>query len=806
MPFIKKISTLLFLLTGFMTLWADIRVERVNFNRNFPRLTRNSKAVMDCVVTNTDSRAHVVEIRVIPLSSGETLNTYNTGKIMLPAKTTGTLSFPVQAGVTEAYTIEVRSDGVRQPRKAVVNDVKLFLNSYTQKSVIVLNDADEYPGLPVRNPTFKDKLFFNTVNKTRAPVNAEYYSELAAVLVYQPAFEDYSAEQFRALMSYVADGGTLIFLHPAALLKAANTPLAELLPVTPVKMHKVDALPPVTALITDFDKTKRWETEVLESIERGRGITLMSWNSMPLYRVSQYGLGTVKVTMFPVNDKTFCDGNNTGFERFVADLLTQQELYPNRKSFEAVLDKLTGFEIPTTSEIIVRVTIYLVLFFVILLLGLFFKRNGFAWLAAVLVALGAVGITLLNSASAFATQESVLSEIQLELAAPFRQGEVYGSCFAKEESVIRAGLPHDTNGDFSAITESPYISTFFLNMSTDFYNNPASEAQKPKPRQVRHTLPVETHRDVRGKQHIVSMHIAPRTSRQFMAIYAKDDEVPAGTVPEAELFLTEKGLDMAKYTIPAPYKTGDLQGAYLVMPGGARKLKVADGVCSLEEDNSFFLNEMDHALMDAICNGSRKPNSYVALVYPVKKNLIEMNVKMLPQGRRVIMIPARVTINSRKITIPKEMLVHAPGNSLARTSIQGNMLIGKASLMTDQVFSVAISLPVFLNGIFPPEKVKVVTDYSISDNVKMHLNIATPSGNVEGRNTEGMDYEFTGGALAKSVNKRNCMILNFAPQMQVRETALSTEQSLRTKFWNLRSADVEITGSIRSDLPLPLRF
>ena len=192
MPFIKKTLPLLFLLTGLLALQAEILVERVNLNRNFPRLTRNSKTVLDCVVTNTDSKAHLVDVRLVPLTSGETLNTYNTGKIMLPGKTTGTLSFPVQLGITEAYTIEVRSDGIRQPRNGVLNDIKLFLNNYTQKNVIVLNDSDEHPGLPVRNPSFKDKIFFNTIAASKAPVNSGYYGDLAAVLIYQPAFDRYS--------------------------------------------------------------------------------------------------------------------------------------------------------------------------------------------------------------------------------------------------------------------------------------------------------------------------------------------------------------------------------------------------------------------------------------------------------------------------------------------------------------------------------------------------------------------------------------------------------------------------------------
>ena len=805
MPFIKKTLTLLFLLTGLFALQAEILVERVNLNRNFPRLTRNSKTVLDCVVTNTDSRAHLVDIRLIPMASGETLNTYNTGKIMLPAKTTGTLSFPVQLGNTEAYTIEVRSDGVRQPRKGVTNDMKLFINGYTQQNVIILNDSEEYPGLPVRNPSFKDKVYFNTITVSKVPVNSGYYSELGAVLIYRPAFDKYSEEQFRAIKAYAAAGGTVIFLHPDAIMDAANTPLADMLPVTPVKKHKVDSLPPVTAKIAGFDPAKRWETEILETVERDRGITLMSWESLPLIRIRQYGLGTVKAVMFPVNEQTFLNSSNAGFEKFLYELLCRQQLYPNRKTFENVLDKLTGFEIPDTAEIVIRITIYLILFFAVLLLGMFFKRSGFAWVAAVLIALGAVGITLLNSASSFASQESVLSEIQLELAAPFQQGEVYGSCFAKDESVLRANMPNEVNGEFSSIVESPYINSFFVNFSDNFYDTSSAE-NKVQPRQVRYTLPVETHRDVRGKHHLVGMHVAPRTSRQFMLSYLQNDEVPAGTVPEAELFLTEKGLDMAAYTIPEQFRTGDLQGVYLVMPGGTRKLTVNDGICTLEENRSFFLNEMEQALMDAICNGTRKQNPYLALVYPVRRNMVELNVKMQPQGRRVVMIPAHVTINSRKITVPKELLVHAPGSSLARTFIQGNVLVGKASLMIDQPLTVTLSLPVFLQGIFPPEKVKVSADYSIADNVLMHLNLITPSGEITGKNTGGMDFEFTGSELAKSINAENCLLLNFKPKLQVNDSTFSTEQSLRTKFWNLRSADVEITGNIRPDLPLPLRF
>ena len=88
----------------------------------------------------------------------------------------------------------------------------------------------------------------------------------------------------------------------------------------------------------------------------------------------------------------------------------------------------------------------------------------------------------------------------------------------------------------------------------------------------------------------------------------------------------------------------------------------------------------------------------------------------------------------------------------------------------------------------------------------MNLSLTTPSGDIAGKNTEGMDFEFTGSGLAQSVNAENCLLLNFKPQLKVNDSTFSTEQSLRTKYWNLRSADVEITGSIRSDLPLPLRF
>ncbi|MBR2425831.1 MAG: hypothetical protein IKB16_03725 [Lentisphaeria bacterium] len=802
----KQIFAILFLLVGMVSLFAEIRVERVNINRNFPRLIRNSTTDFQCIVTNTDNRQHLVEVRFIPLA-GDTMNTYNSGKILLPPKTTGTLSFPIQTSLAEGYTIEVRSDGVRIPRNGVVNDIKLMLNSYSQRTAVILNDGEESPGLPARGTAFKDKLFFNTVPAARAPVNANDYSECPAVMLYKPALKQYSAEQFRALLSYVAGGGTLIVLHPDTVQKMASTPLAELLPVIPIKKHTVAALPPVTDKITGFDRSKRWEIEILETAERGRGVNLMFWNTLPLLRVSQYGLGYVKVAMFPVNEQTFCGSNNAGFEKFLFELLTIQQLYPNRKSFETVLDKLTGFAIPDTSEIVVRVTIYLVVFFLILLAGLFFKRSGLAWTAAVLAALGATGLTLMHSASKFAAQESVLSEIRLEQASPVNLGEVYCSCFAKEESVIHAGMPSEICASFSALPESPYISNYFVNLASDVFDD-TTAPQKPKPRQVRYSFPVEVHRDIRGKKRVEAMHIAPRTSRQFMAFYTaanRDDR--ALNVPEAELYLTEQGLSMAAYPIPDQYRKMDLQGAYLVMPGGVRKLSVDNGACSLESDSSFFLNEMDQALMDSVCNGLRKPFPYVALVYPVKKNMVELNMKIQPQGREIIMIPARVTINSRKVTIPKEMLVLSSNNAMSRTFLHGNEIIGKSSLMVGQPLTFGVSLPAFLNGIFPPEKVKLVMDYSIADNVSMNVSLSsTDKKEIPGRSTGTMEYEFTGADMAKTLNKENCLELNIKPRMEINEASMSIEQSLRAKFWNLRAADLEITGSIRSDLPLPLRF
>ena len=66
--------------------------------------------------------------------------------------------------------------------------------------------------------------------------------------------------------------------------------------------------------------------------------------------------------------------------------------------------------------------------------------------------------------------------------------------------------------------------------------------------------------------------------------------------------------------------------------------------------------------------------------------------------------------------------------------------------------------------------------------------------------------EITDAALGNAVNAANCLELSLKPQLQISDASMSVEQSLRAKFWNLRSIELEITGSIRSDLPLPLRF
>lgn len=798
------------------TLSAEILVERISINNGAPRVLRHSWVDVECLVSNTDNKPHVVEVAIRPGDDYEGQTGFYSGEIRVPGKTSALMRFPMMVEQAESFSIDVSSDGVRQPH-SVYQDTPIFLMGYNSRFLGLINDSFDSLGSFTQLPYFKNNKFYSRLFSARnMPTNRKVLDFYDAILVYKPDFSRWSEAQMDAVVAYVANGGTLIFAHPDAIREAAKTPLGALLPVDPVRIHTLSELPPVTSRMSSFDPESKWQIDVLEVTNRGRGITTMEWDGMPLIRSSQYGMGKVTAVMFPLDDKTLNDAGHQAQESLLKEVLIRQELFPMQKDFAETLDKLTGFEIPSPGEIVALLAIYLAGFAMILLLGIFTKRAGTSWFVAVIFSVLMVTFILKKAAGAFSDRGSVLAEISMEMPEPYPVGETYASCFAVKESKVNAGIPAATVM-FSPIPESSHVSSFFVtSMAQDLtmLDENGNSMTKPK-KEVRIKSPIDFLRSRTGQNTVNGLHIAPRTSKQFMASHTPVLTTDGGKeYPEAELLLTETGIALNEYTLPEKLRKNNPESVYLIMPGGFRKVEFDEtGLCTVQPGNIFITDVVTRSVVESLCAGLRKQNPYLAVIYNVKQNRVQLKEPMTPQGRHIVMLPVRPTVASRKIRIPAEMLVFTAGSSMARTFLSGNKLNPQASLMVGQPYSPQVMLPGFLIGIFKPETVTVDYDCSVVDgiNVDVYLENNDPKAGpdekkIMGKADSRTRMEFTADTDAALSPCGSMITLTIEPHRLADTFDLSPEQAIRTNFWSLRSLRVTMTGTVDEKQALPIRY
>ena len=80
-----------------------------------------------------------------------------------------------------------------------------------------------------------------------APGTRHMYADARMVAIACPEYGALTALQYDALLDYVHAGGTLVFIRPEGVLGAADTPLADILPVVPLGIRKIEAFPELDA-------------------------------------------------------------------------------------------------------------------------------------------------------------------------------------------------------------------------------------------------------------------------------------------------------------------------------------------------------------------------------------------------------------------------------------------------------------------------------------------------------------------------------------------------------------------------------
>ena len=790
---------------------AEVTISRTRLGGRSPSLVRNSWCEFQCLLENTDDTAHDVRVRLRSADSATQTN-YHTGEIRIPANTTTYLRFPVIAEGAKKYQADLFCDGKKLP-SGEINSVLVNLCDNRQRRCFILNDlGEETPGFLFDRKGIREIFRPVMLSAENVPDTSLYYHDCTALLIIEPDFSRYSAAQMQALLAYAAEGGTLVFLDPKGVLSAARTPLADLLPVAPLRTIRAGKIPLAELLHVQADLPEG--REFLVSVPGERGVVSAAYDGMPLFAERQYGLGTVRLLAFTPAAADL-GGKDAAIRALFSRLIVRQDLYPNRILFENKLDQLTGFDIPDISEIGGLAAAYLAIFFVVLLTGILFRRPGTAWLVSVMLAAGMIALILYKASRSFEHRHSVLAEVTLETARPVRSGETFGSCFMNTGSTVRLGPPEEKEVCFSTILRDPRISYYtkaFLDYSPRRAAPQSSGKKKPvrqEKRDVRIAAPLDVLRSERGRESVPGITLAPRTSREFMGRFSQPatESVSVRPEEEPEVILSEKGLEMAPYQAPGELMKGGKISAWLILPGGVRSVSVSSsGVCRLSGGKGLLVDEAAHSMADVPRRGLRKPGPYLAFIRDARRSFLSANVQVMPQGKQIVLIPARLTVVSRTVRIPREFLTFSPQDVASRFIINGNDLMTGIPILTGFSGGIRISLPSQIASVLKPENLTLFLDCRLAESVNMDLFVRTPGGEKQLEKTGRGEYRFSDFPESFRPDRFASVLVLLKTKHRISPSRLSPEQIMQANSWYMRSGEAEITGRLDDSVSLPARF
>ncbi|MCK5843572.1 MAG: hypothetical protein KAG97_02620, partial [Victivallales bacterium] len=345
-----------------------------------PRMARGTWATLSFRLNNPTNKSVELEVRMVD-KIRDAIYQRNIFLVLVtvPARTRINYRTLVKPEESEEYQLDLFLDGKQ------ISSSSSFLTSMitgSARQIPILNDSDESMGSFSITPTFKGILYSSPVF---SPVPFEQWEGLTkcpVTLMVKPDFSRYSEANFRAIMNYVRRGGTLVFAEPSALISAMNTPLAELLPVRPLRLRKITTLAPFSKRFDGFGKFTH-PVDFLESAPVGDGLTLMSLNAHPVVRLKRYGLGRVLFSAVPIRANAYVSTEQ--WLQVLKFFIFHQKLRNDTTFIKSALDEMTGFTVPPMETVRNMFFVYFLLLAIPLALGIYLKRTGLAWLAAGIV-------------------------------------------------------------------------------------------------------------------------------------------------------------------------------------------------------------------------------------------------------------------------------------------------------------------------------------------------------------------------------------------------------------------------------------
>jgi len=622
-------------------------VERASLRTGFsPRVKDYSWVELRVTIKNSDLQSKELLLRLAPEDS-----------FFSAKKTTFEYLLKVPPEAELDYTTEALSEGAdsfkielfEKGSRIHVSDsflVEKVSGGRTKKMIAVLNDSDEISvGAINQINEYKKNLFISALSANHVPFHFSLLLPFDTVIILKPNFKNYTQQQFKAILDYVCAGGRVVFAEPQAIIDTSSTPLASLLPISPVSLKKINDSATLKKLFDSFIPWREQEKYIdfLDSIPKEDAYVFANEKDSPIFSMKKYASGTVIASAIPLTEEVF---KNTAIWEDIVKFAFINEL-PSESFFETVntLDSLTGFSIPSTVQIGKKLIAISIPIIILISAGVIFRKAHFTW---AIIAIFAIIMTLriFSEASSsvrqgkqlllasldtlYASNDNSLIKSRYSL---FSKQDITVNLMSKSLSAIFSGLPPDTIKTFSS---------YPVNNSTQDTSKPLFNTSISEPILVR---------KINGFAKIADLQVKANSSKKFQQLdsFYKGIQIkiPSVSYSRREIYLDNINLDGLNEKPDS---------AAIIMPGGIAELKLENKQI---EGGKLNFNTTQNPFFNSI--RKENPSQFPFLTLLFKNNSSEY----MPVGTeenqyagncvKALILPVQEKYSGSKIFIPFEL-------------------------------------------------------------------------------------------------------------------------------------------------------
>lgn len=687
--------------------WAKPELESVFLSFGKSRaVTANTWGTLSYRLRNPDSAPATVRLRLVPHDGATAIFEFET--------TIGPQRFLagrelVTTAPSDKYRMELYQG---QTRLSSYEALASYSDPISRCAVMFLDDNPSFGGVSElgKTPGLLQRVTQTKISAAQAPTHWAGYDDCRIVAIGVPDYSLLDSDRCAALIEYVHRGGTLVFLVPDGTLAAAGTPLADLLPATPLQVRLVEDLPELDAWGARERGSDRAPfaspdgIPFLESTPQGEGITTLSHGDYPVIRWRAIGLG--RVGMVAVNP---CDELAQRSGCFLAvwnHLLTwAQSPYSlsyreNNTLVPDLMAQLTGHRIPGVGPIARLLFGYAILIAALLTIGYTKRRHATVWIAAAILGVLATGLVFVGAYHqnrgrpqrgatilAFATNSGARTAAQAAIGLNSR-GDSRPTIASADGDVQLRNLPAVTRGMRKQSGEAPVL----VHRVQDLSTAPNLEIRALKP-------------------------------RTFAAVCT----LPPKEAPTTPLHLGPTGLSIEPTSLPAWLPSSSLH-AFAILPNGLYRVRLGDGQIQslITTDRSLRLDPFQTQLAELLASG-RFPSPSLAVVHRWSPTSFELPLDLedfSQQGYVVQFLPVRLELAAGEVEVSAECIQVVPHDGFTRSYLQNRELAVVRHPV--QFLDFDAVLPPWLLGIQPTTvDVELVTT-SPGGNITTEVRLALP--------------------------------------------------------------------------------